>query len=197
MKKLLAVLSLATITTACAYPLQPAPPGSGYPGRAAMYGPPMAPPPYQPTVLPIGRWDNVMMLAAGTAVQVLRTDGGIATGHVVGADSTSLRLRVASGEVELASGDVMRIDRVGGVSSAVSDGAKGAALGAGAVGVLGLIAGHVPPARLFAAGAIAGGYQNVELGIASRRAATIYLAPAVAPARPAGAQLNARGGIPR
>jgi hypothetical protein len=158
-----------------------------------MYGPAAR---YQLTALPIGRWDNVMMLGAGTSVQVLTMDGGMATGQVIGADSSRLRLRVASGEVDLASEDVMRVDRLEGSRSMVSDGAKGAAFGAGAVGVLGLIIGHVPPARLFAAGAIAGAYNNVELGAVARGGATVYLAPAAAPGSPGAAQWR-RGGMPR
>jgi hypothetical protein len=200
MKKLVAVLFLTTLTTACAtagYPLQSMPPSypgdSGYMGRP-MYGPPPMGPAasFQMPVLPIGRWDNVMMLAPGTPVQVLLMDGGMATGLVTRADSTSLSLKVAAGEVELASTRVMRIDRLSSTESAVKDGAKGAALGAGVVGVIGLIAGKVPPARLFAAGGIIGAYNNVEVGLAARRNATIYLAPDVAPVAPAGAQWSPR-----
>jgi hypothetical protein len=192
MKKLLAVLFLAANTTGCAtagYPYQQLPPG--YPGRA-LYGPPPAPISYQPPVLPIGRWDNVMMLASGTAVQVLLMDGGVATGRVTAADSTSLSLRVASGDVELAAGKIMRIDRLEGAGSAMKDGAKGAAFGAGVVGVIGLIAGRVPPPRLFAAGGIIGAYKNVELGAMARRNAMIYLAPALASGAQAAPQLGQR-----
>jgi hypothetical protein len=64
----------------------------------------------------------------------------------------------------------------------VKDGAQGAAFGAGVVGVLGLIAGHVPPPRLFAAGAIIGAQQNIELAGLTRGASTIYLAEAAASA---------------
>jgi hypothetical protein len=193
MTKLLTVLPLAMMTTACvpaAYLRQGMPPG--YAG-GAMYGPATR---YQPAALPIGRWDNVMMLGRGTAVQVLMMDGAIATGRLVAADSASLRLRVASGEVELASDEVMRIDRVDAAGSAVSDAAKGAAFGAGVVGVLGLVAGQVPPARLFAAGGISGAYSNVQLGSLSRGASTIYLASAVAPGMPAAAQWGPRR-VPR
>jgi hypothetical protein len=193
MTKVLAVLPLAMMTVACVpagYPRQRMP--LGYAG-GAMYGPAAR---YQPAPLPIGRWDNVMMLGTGTSLQVLMMDGGIATGRMVAADSASLRLRVASGEVELASEEVMRIDRVDAAGSAVRDGAKGAAFGAGFVGVLGLMTGHVPPARVFAAGGIAGAYHNAQLGAVARGASTIYLAPAVAPVPPAAAQWTPRG-VPR
>jgi hypothetical protein len=179
MKKGLAVLVWTMFASACvpaAY-LQSMPPG--YPARPT-YGPAVH---YQTPAPPIGRWDNVMMLAAGASVQVLRMDGGVASGRVVAADAISLRLQVAAGQVDLAAGDVMRVDRLEGGGTIVTDGAKGAAVGAGVVGVLGLIAGQVPPPRLFAAGGIAGAYHNVELGAAARGATTIYLA-AVVPAAP-------------
>jgi hypothetical protein len=147
---------------------------------------------YPLPALPIGRWDNVMMLAAGTPVQVLLMDGRIATGLVRGADSASLTLKVASGDIELASARVMRVDRLAAPQSAVKDGARGAAFGAGVVGVLGLIAGKVPPARLFAAGGIVGAYNNVEVGAATRRNAVVYLAPQAAPNVPAAAQSGQR-----
>jgi hypothetical protein len=193
MKKLLAVLPVAMMMTACApamYPQQWAPPG--YPSRGATYGPSAR---FQAPALPIGRWDNVMMLATGTSVQVLLRDGGLASGQVIAADSGQLRLRVASGEVDLESREVMRVDRVEGPASVVSDGARGAAFGAGVVGVLGLITGHVPPPRLFAAGAIVGAYNNVEQ-TADRGVATVYLAYGVAPGSPAAAQWTPRG-VPR
>jgi hypothetical protein len=90
----------------------------------------------------------------------------------------------------------MRVDRLaGGTRSAVKDAARGAAFGAGVVGVLGLIAGHAPPARVFAAGAIIGAEQNVELGSLARGATTIYLAEGAVPAAlaPPAARVAPRG----
>lgn len=82
--------------------------------------------PYEaPPPPPIGRWDNVMMLATGTTVRA----------------------------------------------------ARGAAYGAGAVGVLGLIAGRMPPPRLFLAGAIAGAAAGVPPHEMPAGPGTIYLAP--------------------
>ena len=194
MRKLLVVLPWALIATACvpaAYLGQQMP--FGYPAAGASYGPAVR---IQEAAPPVGRWDNVMMLAVATPVQVLRMDGGIATGRVVAADNSTLRLQVASGEVELAAAEVMRVDRLEGAGSVVRDGAKGAAVGAGAVGVLGLVAGRVPPATLFAAGGIAGAYTNAELGISARGAATIYLAVTVAPRVVPAAQWRPKG-VPR
>ena len=129
MRKLLVVLPWALIATACvpaAYLGQQMP--FGYPAAGASYGPAVR---IQEAAPPVGRWDNVMMLAVATPVQVLRMDGGIATGRVVAADNSTLRLQVASGEVELAAAEVMRVDRLEGAGSVVRDGAKGAAVGAG------------------------------------------------------------------
>jgi hypothetical protein len=61
------------------------------------------------------------------------------------------------------------------------DAAKGAAVGAGAMGVLGLLVGAAPPARVVAAGAIASAYNSAETGRALRRTVTVYLAPALLP----------------
>ena len=180
MKKLLLMVPLIGLTAGCAYPVQSLP--GAYAGQRPMY--PRAPgPQFNLASLPIGRWDNVMMTAVGTPLLVLMMNGTTATGQVVAATNDTLRLRVASGEVDLAAADVMRVDRLaGGTRSAVKDGARGAAFGAGVVGVLALIAGQAPPARVFAAGAIIGAEQNVEFGSLARGATTIYLAEGAVPA---------------
>jgi len=189
MKKLLLIVPFIGITAGCVYPAQSL---SGfYPGQRPMY--PRTPgPQFNLASLPVGRWDNVMMTAVGTPLLVLLMNGTTATGDVVAATSDSLRLRVASGEVELAAADVMRVDRLlGGARNVVKDGARGAAFGAGVVGVMGLIAGHMPPPRLFAAGGIIGAQQNIELGGLARGSSTIYLAEAAVPA-----VADARAGSP-
>jgi hypothetical protein len=94
----------------------------------------------------------------------------------------------------------MRVDRLsGGTRNVVKDGARGAAFGAGVVGVMGLIAGHVPPPRLFAAGGIVGAYQSIELAGLARGSSTIYHAesavPAVAAAAPRATRVGVRPGI--
>jgi hypothetical protein len=180
MKKLLLIVPFIGITAGCVYPAQSL---SGfYPGQRPMY--PRTPgPQFNLASLPIGRWDNVMMTAVGTPLLVLLMNGTTVTGDVVAATSDSLRLRVASGEVELAAADVMRVNRLsGGARNVGKDGARGAAFGAGVVGVMGLIAGHMPPPRLFAAGGIIGAQQNIELGGLARGSSTIYLAEAAVPA---------------
>ena len=180
MKKLLLIVPFIGLTAGCVYP--PPSLSGAYPGQRPMY--PRTPgPQFNLASLPIGRWDNVMMTAVGTPLLVLLMNGTTATGDVIAATSDSLRLRVASGEVDLAASDVMRVDRLsGGPRNAVKDGARGAAFGTGVVGVLGLIAGHVPPPRLFAAGAIVGAQQNIELAGIARGSSTIYLAEAAVPA---------------
>lgn len=180
MKKLLLLAPVLSVTVGCVYPAQSL---SGmYPRQRPMYPRPVGPQ-FNLASLPVGRWDNVMMSAVGTPLMVLMMNGTTASGPIVSATSDTLRLRVASGEVDLAAADVMRVDRLsGGAKNAVKNGARGAAFGAGVVGVLGLIAGHVPPPRLFAAGAIVGAEQNIELAGLERGATTIYLAESAAPA---------------
>lgn len=181
MRKLLALAALAVATTGCV----PAPyhgPTTpfGYPA-GSMRGPGVR---LQPAAQPFGRWDNVMMLGVGTTVQVLTMDGGLASGEVIAADVRRLRLKVAAGEVDLAFGDVMRVDRVEAAGSTTRKAARGAAIGAGAVGVIGLIVGRVPPPRMFAAGGIVGAYNELQSTAMIGGPATIYLASAVAQRRP-------------
>lgn len=132
----------------------------------------MASPPMAREV--IGRWDNVMMLPAGSRVHVLLLDGGRAEGDMRSASINALNLTVASGDVEIPSEKVARVDRITG-SDRVRRGLSGAAHGAGAVGLIGLLAGRVPPSRVFAAGAILGGDAGVHSVPAGNE--TIYVAP--------------------
>ena len=124
-----------------------------------------------------GRWDNVMMLPTGARIHVLQMDGARAEGDIVSATSNALRIIVAAGEIEIAADNVARIDRVA-ESERKRQTLSGAAHGVGVVGLLGLLVGKAPPARIFAAGAIAGadaGYHSAMPGGAQ----TIYLAPQV------------------
>jgi hypothetical protein len=179
MKKLLCLVPLSILVSGCVaagYEMRQVP--GGYPGRPTMSPQPVR---FQAGGLPIGRWDNVMMLAPGSTVQVLMADGAVATGPVLGASSTSLRIRVASGDVDVPSADVMRVDRLKGLGAGpVRGGVEGAAWGAGIVAVAGLIVGRMPPPRLFAAGAVIGANQSVQLGRMGFDSVTIYLSPAVA-----------------
>jgi len=178
MKKLLVLVPFLSLATGCMYPAQSL--SGPYAGQRPMY-PRAVGPQFNLATLPIGRWDNVMMSAVGTPLLVLMKDGGTASGTIVSATSETLRLKVASGDVDLAAAEVMRVDRLsGGKQEAVKNGARGAAFGAGVVGVLGLIAGRVPPARLFAAGAIVGAEQNIEFAGLARGASIIYLSDAAA-----------------
>lgn len=136
-----------------------------------------------PPPSPVGRWDNVMMLEPGTPIRILRMDGTRADGRFHSASPTVLR--VADGETPLAIpyADVARVDRLahfGGEMQA--EAARGAAVGLGAVGVLGLIAGRMPPPRLWAAGAIVGGYSGAQGQRHAAGPGTIYLAPFSQPA---------------
>jgi hypothetical protein len=197
MKKLLLLIPVLTLAAGCVYPTRSLP---GAYGRQRPMYPRAVGPQIDLATLPIGRWDNVMMSAVGTPLMVLMMNGPTASGTVVSATSAALRLRVASGEVDLAAAEVMRVDRLaGGPHSVVKDGARGAAFGAGVVGVLALIAGHMPPPRLFAAGAIVGAHQNIHLAGLAPGATTIYLAEAAVPPETAAStdEEGARSGLDR
>lgn len=152
-----------------------------YPYRPAVYGPSVP----VPTGSPVGRWDNVMMLPRGASIEVLTADGQRTTAAFVNATNTIVRVHSDAGDTEIAADTVIRVDRwYGGpdrAGSVARDAAKGAAVGAGAMGVLGLLVGAAPPARVVAAGAIAGAYNSAETGRAVRRAVTVYLAPSLSP----------------
>jgi hypothetical protein len=181
MKRFMLLLPLLAIVGGCAYPASSLSNGYSpqYPMRPRPHGPQLS-----VATLPVGRWDNVMMTAVGTPLFVLMMNGNMASGEVISATSDALRLHVASGEVNLAASEVMRVDRVTTNRDTVKDAARGAAFGAGVVGVLGLIVGHVPPPRLFAAGAIIGANQGVLDSRLAQGATMIYLARGVVPPGP-------------
>jgi hypothetical protein len=178
----------AVVTTACV-PMY----GAGMHGMPSAYA--YRPPAYGPSVsiaagTPVGRWDNVMMLPQGTSIEVLTADGQRTTAAFVSATNASVRVQSTAGEADIPAETVIRIDRwyggPAGARSVARDAAKGAAVGAGAMGVLGLLAGVAPPARVVAAGAITGAYSHAEAGRAMRTTVTVYLASSVVPAfRPA------------
>jgi hypothetical protein len=170
-KRLSIVLAAAVATSSCVVPAY------GVAGRRSH----LVRPDYANVPTPVDRWDNVMMLAPGTPLKVLMADGALADGAIVSATTSTLRLRTISGEVELAAADVVRIDRAPqGANSLTQAGVRGAAYGAGIVGLIGLALGHAPPPRVFLAGAIAGAANGVEW---QQRMApgpsTIYLAPQI------------------
>ncbi len=175
---LAAALSMAIVAAGCA----PSAYLRGrYPGpfaRLSPYPSHYAIPEMSPTSA-VGRWDTVMLLPAGTPVQVLTFDGRKPAGDVTSVDGATLRLVTPSGEIALARADVMRVDRLPPPSSREYREAagRGAAVGLGVVGIIGLIAGHMPPARVFAAGAITGAGSGIQDASCLRGAVTIYLAP--------------------
>jgi hypothetical protein len=139
----------------------------------------------QPSV--VGRWDNVMILQPGTPVQALTMEAGLTEGRLVSATGSSLRLQTPAGLVDLAAADVVRVDRLPETTS-VREGLRGAATGAGLVGVLGLLVGQAPPARVFAAGAITGAYTGVQMHLAAPGRGTVYLAEGPIVPAPAGSR---------
>lgn len=181
MKRLILLFPLIVVISGCAYPAASF--SNGYAGQ-----PPAPPRPYGPQLnfaaMPVGRWDNVMMTAVGTALFVLMRNGDTATGAIISVTDYNLRLHVAAGEVDLRASEVMRVDRITTNRDVVKDGARGAAYGAAFIGVVGLIVGHVPPVRTFAAGGILGASQGVQDSLASRHATTIYIARGIVPPGP-------------
>lgn len=137
---------------------------------------------------PVGRWDNVMMLEAGTPLRVLTMDGDVATGHFVSANIGTMTVATGNREVIVGAGHVMRIDREAGSGkgSLRREAFKGAALGAGAAGVAGLLFGVTPPPRVIAAAGVIGAYQQGTVTAVMPGPGTVYLAPSVV--APAGAQ---------
>jgi hypothetical protein len=177
MKKLLVILMPCMLTTGCASALYTAGAMSRRPGSHP-YVINTAPPPS-----PVGRWDNVMMLEPGTPLKVLKMDGTVVTGRFVIASNSTLRLAADDLEGGIPSADVMRVDRLGTAAGIVAkEGVKGAAMGAGAAGVVGLLFGVAPPPRVFAGAAILGAYNGAERAAGTPGPGTVYLAPAVVPA---------------
>jgi hypothetical protein len=194
MKRLVVMLPGFLVAAGCVYPAHSM--SGAYSGQGNMYARPSGAQ-LRLAALPFDRWDNVMMTAVGTPLFVLMMDGSSASGEVVAASIDNLRLHVASGEVDLAARDVMRVDRVSGGRDLAQDGVRGAAYGAAVVGVLGLIVGHVPPPRLFAAGGIIGANQGVKDSLAARGATTIYLARGIVPPGPGPVSAPADPSAPR
>ena len=185
MKKAFVIIPFAAALTTACVPMYGVPSmhaiPAAYPYRGpAAYGPSVA---AAPAALPVGRWDNVMMLPSGAPIEVLTTDGRRTSAGFVSATNSDVRVQSASGELTIPAVSVMRIDRwLGGPEGAQSvarDAARGAAVGAGAIGVMGLVVGRMPPVRTFAAGAVVGGYDNAQAGRALRRSIIIYLARSV------------------
>src|SRR5688572_7465880 len=182
-RALILVVIPSVLTTACvpaAYSLAAA---SRHRREAMHHTAVTAPPP-----IPIGRWDNVMMLEPRAPLKVLKMSGAVTMGEFVAASVSTLRVGTAAGEVVVAATDVMRVDRLAGSGSGAMarEGARGALLGAGAVGLAGLLVGHMPPPRVFAGGSILGAYYGATAAALVPGPGTVYLAPSVVSAAAGG-----------
>jgi hypothetical protein len=176
MKKLLSIIPLAISAASCV-------PIYGAYAPPAGYAPAAPRAPYQPMPIvnpgPMDRWTNVMLLTRGAEIAVVTDEGQLTTGNFLAATSTFVRMVARAGEIEIPAASVVRVDLMrGGRSTVARDAAAGGAFGAGVVGLLGLAGGQMPPARLFAAGAILGAYESAAWGrqVNSRSSVTIYVA---------------------
>lgn len=181
MKRFLIIIPL-TLSAADCVPVY-----GSYAGPAG-YQPPSYRAPYTPapsaSAAPVGRWSNVMLLPRGAEIAVVTDEGQLTLGSFMTATNAFVRLASKAGEVEIPAHAVTRIDWTrGGRNTMARDAVAGGAFGAGAVGLMGLAGGRMPPGRLVAAGAIFAAYESAQLGrqLNAQSTVTIYLAPAAPP----------------
>lgn len=167
------------------------------PGRTApvygLFGPParpMAAIDSSPASV-VGRWDNVVGLNPTAQVGIVLADGSHRTGRFLRAGMDFVRILENGIEIDLSRDDVARLDLLkngAGIDGAeiARDAAVGAAVsGAMLMVVPYLITGRVevPPARWWAAGAVAGGAGSYEQQRFAHAARTLYVSPDLVVAR--------------
>jgi hypothetical protein len=163
---------------------------SGCTPVVSRYGPSYRYPLRAPAPLPLadtysnprGRWDQVMLLPAGSTIAVLTMDG-VRAGKLSRADGYGVQVFVNGTEEEISRPDVMRVDLVDLPGSEAAAVAKrtvgGAALGVGAAALFGAVVGGSawpPPGALLRAGAAAGGVIGAESELSGRQGRVIYIA---------------------
>jgi hypothetical protein len=180
MKHALVLVPLAMVAAGCSPMVY-----QGY--RPTMPGT-YAPAAFAQPPLPVGRWDNVMRLAAASMIDVLTLDGTANVGPFVWADAQSLVIQRNGGDVRIPRTDIIRVDVVdapGSEAKAVARNTlRGALLGAGAsVLVSAVIGGPAwpPPGAWLRAGAAAGGVAGAQGALGARQPRMVYLAPSQAP----------------
>lgn len=184
MTRALLVLLAVVGTTGCAPMLYG--PGRMVPPHG-LFAPPARPAvgPGSPWASVVGRWDNVVGLNSNALVGIVTADGTLRAGRFVRAGSGFVRLLESGVEVELPRADVARLDLLKSAEpidggELVRDAARGAALTGGLMmAVPYLITGrvYVPPARFWAAGAVAGGVASYQLQRFGRAERTVYISP--------------------
>lgn len=172
------LVTATVLATGCSAVMHPGSYRSGYYGRRVA---PVA------DSAPVGRWDLVMRLAAGTTIDVLTRSGHAHVGGFAGADETEVRLTIAGAETFVLRTDIVRIDLVDLPGSTTGAVAKRAGLGAllgtaASVVIAGVIGSDAwpPPGAMLRAGAAAGAVTGGEAALIERRQRVIYLAPAFA-----------------
>jgi hypothetical protein len=132
---------------------------------------------------PVGRWDEVMLLPAGSTIVVVANDG-VHSGRFGSADAAQLTLSRTGGPMVVPRAQVMRVDVVdlhGSEGAAVArEAGKGALVGAGAAAVVGAMFGGQlwpPPPELLRAGIVGGAASGGYAGYLARQRRIVYLAP--------------------
>jgi hypothetical protein len=178
------VLLAGMAASGCTPFISPYGPRSRYPMRAP------APLPLADTYSnPSGRWDQVMLLPAGSTITVLTMDG-VRAGKLSRANGYGVQVFVNGIEEEISRPDVMRVDLVDLPGSEAAAAAKrtlgGAALGVGAAVLFGAVVGGSawpPPGALLRTGAAAGGVIGAESSLSGRQGRVIYIAEYQPPPR--------------
>jgi len=172
---------LASMTTTGCTALMPY--GGAY-GRYPMMRPaPMPMPAVDPYMAALGRWDSVMRLPRGSVIDVLEMNGTAHVGKITRVDGYSVGVMVNASEREIPRAEIVRVDLVDLPGSEVGAAAKGAGLGAalgvGAMALVGAVIGGSawpPPGAMLRAGAAIGGVAGAESSLIARQKRLIYLA---------------------
>ena len=170
---------LATVATTGCTALMPH--GGAY-GRYPMMRPaPM--PAIDPYAAALGRWDSVMRLPIESVIDVLEMNGTAHVGKITRVDGYSVGVMVNGNEREIPRAEILRVDLLDLPGSEVGAAAKraglGAALGVGAMALVGAVIGGSawpPPAAMLRAGAAIGGVAGAESSLIARQKRLIYLA---------------------
>ena len=157
------------------------PHGGAY-GRYPMMRPaPM--PAIDPYAAALGQWDSVLRLPIESVIDVLEMNGTAHVGKITRVDGYSVGVMVNGNEREIPRAEILRVDLLDLPGSEVGAAAKraglGAALGVGAIALVGAVIGGSawpPPGAMLRAGAAIGGVAGARSSLIARQKRLIYLA---------------------